>query len=163
MAVVLTDGRCFSVGDAAEPFSIQSISKLLTLMIAIGAIGDEVWCRVGKEPSGTAFNSLVQLEYESGIPRNPFVNAGALVVLDCVLKRMGDRTADAIRDYARVLSTHARARTSAVNWYVSAYDRRFQVDCRPKAWVFGAKRTSDILQTRLRKSKSHDTKSENAA
>jgi glutaminase len=104
MSVVLADGRAFSVGDAAEPFSIQSISKLFTLMIAMSAIGDEVWRRVGKEPSGTAFNSLVQLEYERGIPRNPFINAGALVILDCVLKRMGGRTADAIRDYARVLS-----------------------------------------------------------
>jgi glutaminase len=104
MAVVLTDGRSFSVGDAAEPFSIQSISKLFTLMLAISAFGDEVWRRVGKEPSGTAFNSLVQLEYERGIPRNPFINAGALVVLDCLLKRMGERTGEAIRDYARVLS-----------------------------------------------------------
>lgn len=104
MAVALTDGRDFSAGDAAEPFSIQSISKLFTLMLAMSAIGDEVWRRVGKEPSGTAFNSLVQLEYERGIPRNPFVNAGALVMLDCVLQRVGDRTSDAIRDYARVLS-----------------------------------------------------------
>ena len=104
MAVVLTDGREFSVGDAAEGFSIQSISKLFTLMLAMSAIGDEVWRRVGKEPSGTAFNSLVQLEYERGIPRNPFVNAGALVMLDCVLQRVGNKAADAIRDYARVLS-----------------------------------------------------------
>lgn len=104
MAVALTDGREFSIGDAAEAFSIQSISKLFTLMLAMSAIGDEVWRRVGKEPSGTAFNSLVQLEYERGIPRNPFVNAGALVILDCVLQRVGERTADAIRDYARVLS-----------------------------------------------------------
>ena len=79
IAVALTDGREFSVGDASEAFSIQSISKLFTLMLAMSAIGDEVWRRVGKEPSGTAFNSLVQLEYEGGIPRNPFVNAGALV------------------------------------------------------------------------------------
>ena len=104
IAVALTDGREFQAGDAAEGFSIQSISKLFTLMLAMSAIGDEVWRRVGKEPSGTAFNSLVQLEYERGIPRNPFVNAGALVILDCVLQRMGARTADAIRDYARVLA-----------------------------------------------------------
>jgi glutaminase len=104
MAVALTDGREFSVGDAAEAFSIQSISKLFTLMLAMSAIGDEVWRRVGKEPSGTAFNSLVQLEYEGGIPRNPFVNAGALVILDCVLQRVRNRTSEVIRDYARVLS-----------------------------------------------------------
>lgn len=104
MAVVLTDGREFAIGDAEEAFSIQSISKVFTLMLAMSAIGDEVWRRVGKEPSGTAFNSLVQLEYESGVPRNPFINAGALVMLDCVLQRMRDGTADVIRDYARVLS-----------------------------------------------------------
>lgn len=104
MAVVLPDGRHFEVGDATEKFSIQSISKLFTLMLAISTVGNEVWRRVGKEPSGTPFNSLVQLEYERGIPRNPFVNPGALVVLDCLLQSLGDRTADAIRDYARVLS-----------------------------------------------------------
>src|SRR6185312_7843731 len=104
IAVALTDGREYSAGDAAEHFSIQSISKLFTLMLAMSAIGDEVWRRDGKDPSGTPFNSLVQLEYERGIPRNPFVNAGALVMLDCVLQRVGDRTSDAIRDYARVLS-----------------------------------------------------------
>lgn len=104
MAVALVDGREFSTGDAGEKFSIQSISKLFTLMLAMSAVGDEIWRRVGKEPSGTPFNSLVQLEYEHGIPRNPFVNAGALVVLDCVRQRVGDRTAEAIRDYARVLS-----------------------------------------------------------
>lgn len=104
MAVALTDGREFSVGDTTEALSIQSISKLFTLLLTISAIGDEVWRRVGKEPSDTAFNSLVQLEYEGGIPRNPFVNAGALLMLDCVLQRMGDRTADVLRDYACVLS-----------------------------------------------------------
>jgi glutaminase len=114
MAVATVDGREFSVGDADEKFSIQSISKLFTLMLAMSAIGDEVWRRVGKEPSGAPFNSLVQLEYEKGIPRNPFVNAGALVVLDCVLRRMGEKAGrkgtgrdgaeNAMRDYARVLS-----------------------------------------------------------
>ena len=62
MTVVLTDGREFSIGDATERFSIQSISKMFTLMLAMSAVGDEVWRRVGKEPSGTPFNSLVQLE-----------------------------------------------------------------------------------------------------
>src|SRR5687768_10086190 len=71
IAVAMADGREYAAGDAAEGFSIQSISKLFTLMLAMSAIGDEVWRRVGKEPSGTAFNSLVQLEYERGIPRNP--------------------------------------------------------------------------------------------
>jgi glutaminase len=104
MAVSMVDGREFTVGDVDEKFSIQSISKLLTLMLAMSIRGDEVWRRVGKEPSGTPFNSLVQLEYEKGLPRNPFINAGALVVLDCVMARTGKETTQVILDYARVLS-----------------------------------------------------------
>lgn len=104
MAVRFLDGRQCAVGDADDPFSIQSISKLFTLMLAMNTVGDEIWRRVGKEPSGTAFNSLVQLEYEQGIPRNPFVNAGALVVLDAVMERAGKDTTQLILDYARILS-----------------------------------------------------------
>jgi len=103
MALLTTDGIEASTGDAAEPFSIQSISKLFSLMLGMRLMGDEIWTRVGKEPSGTPFNSLVQLEYENGFPRNPFINAGALVVLDCVMARCRDVKAT-IRDYARVLS-----------------------------------------------------------
>src|SRR3546814_19807688 len=75
----------FEVGDAGQPFSIQSISKVFTLTMALEAAGDDLWQRVGREPSGNAFNSLVQLERERGIPRNPFINAGAHVVADVVL------------------------------------------------------------------------------
>lgn len=82
MAVRLVDGREFTAGDAEEPFSIQSVSKVFTLTLALQAIGSDCWRRVGREPSGTPFNSLVQLEYEAGIPRNPFINAGAMVVMD---------------------------------------------------------------------------------
>lgn len=103
MALLLASGEMHCTGDAAEPFSIQSISKLFSLMLAMRMMGDEIWTRVGKEPSGTPFNSLVQLEYEEGVPRNPFINAGALVVLDCVMGRARDPKAT-IRDYARVLS-----------------------------------------------------------
>ncbi|MDE2297932.1 MAG: glutaminase, partial [Burkholderiales bacterium] len=46
--------------------------------------------RVGREPSGNPFNSLVQLEYEQGIPRNPFINAGALVITDLLISQYGD-------------------------------------------------------------------------
>jgi glutaminase len=103
MSITFVNGEQFSVGDAREPFSIQSISKIFTLMLAMSMVGDEVWTRVGKEPSGTAFNSLVQLEYESGVPRNPFINAGALVILDCVMSHTKDARRT-IRDYARVLA-----------------------------------------------------------
>ncbi len=85
MAVVTLDGAVAAAGDAAELFSIQSISKAFTLTLALTAVGEGLWRRVGKEPSGGAFNSLVQLEYEHGIPRNPFLNSGAHVLADIVL------------------------------------------------------------------------------
>ncbi len=87
MAIVTVDGQSFSVGDAATPFSIQSISKLFGLTLAFHLQGDSIWQRVGREPSGNPFNSLVQLEREQGKPRNPFINAGALVVTDMLVSR----------------------------------------------------------------------------
>jgi glutaminase len=82
MAVVTADGETVTGGDAQLPFSIQSISKVFALTLALGKVGDQLWDRVGREPSGNAFNSIVQLEAEQGIPRNPFINAGAIVVAD---------------------------------------------------------------------------------
>jgi len=82
MAIVDLAGNVYQAGDALVPFSIQSISKLFGLTLAFHLEGDSVWTRVGREPSGTPFNSLVQLEQERGKPRNPFINAGALVVTD---------------------------------------------------------------------------------
>lgn len=76
------DGEQFCAGDYQEPFSIQSIAKVLSLSMAFDLLKDKIWTRVGVEPSGTAFNSLVQLEVESGIPRNPLINAGAIVICD---------------------------------------------------------------------------------
>jgi glutaminase len=87
MAVALVDGTCVSTGSAGTQFSIQSISKLFTFVLALKLAGDEVWQRVGREPSGAAFNSMVQLETEKGIPRNPFINAGALVITDILTSR----------------------------------------------------------------------------
>lgn len=72
-------------GDAATPFSIQSVSKVFTLAIALGLRGDRLWERVGREPSGQAFDSVILLELERGRPRNPFINAGAIVTTDAVL------------------------------------------------------------------------------
>jgi glutaminase len=85
MALVTVDGDVFRLGDAEEPFSIQSVSKVFTLTLALGRVGEALWKRVGREPSGTPFNSIVQLEHEHGIPRNPFINAGAIVVADTLL------------------------------------------------------------------------------
>jgi len=85
VAVVLADGQTFSAGCADKLFSIQSISKVFTLTIALGKLGDGLWSRVGREPSGDPFNSIVQLEHESGKPRNPFINAGAIAIADAIM------------------------------------------------------------------------------
>ena len=85
MCINTIEGDLFSIKDADERFSIQSISKVFALAMSLSVMGEDLWSRVGKEPSGTAFNSLVQLEAENGIPRNPFMNAGALVVTDILL------------------------------------------------------------------------------
>ncbi|MQA66224.1 MAG: glutaminase [Alphaproteobacteria bacterium] len=86
MAVLTADGALATTGCAGEPFSIQSISKIFTLTLALRHVGEKLWKRVGREPSGSAFNSLVQLEYEHGIPRNPFINSGAHVVTDSLMQ-----------------------------------------------------------------------------
>ena len=90
MAVTTVGGEAFAVGRAQEPFSIQSVSKVFTLTLAMEMVGEELWRRIGREPSGSAFNSLVQLEYERGIPRNPLINPGAQVVADVILSNSAD-------------------------------------------------------------------------
>lgn len=79
------DKQNYSFGDSDEKFSIQSIAKVLSLTLALKILGEDLWNRLGVEPSGSAFNSLVQLEYERGIPRNPFINSGAIVVCDILV------------------------------------------------------------------------------
>ena len=85
ISVALPDGQIFSAGCAQQPFSIQSISKVFSLTLALGKVGDLVWSKVGREPSGDPFNSIVQLEHEQGKPRNPFINAGAIAIVDAIM------------------------------------------------------------------------------
>jgi glutaminase len=86
ISVALADGSVFNAGCAQTLFSIQSISKVFTLTLALGKLGERVWNRVGREPSGDPFNSIVQLEHEQGKPRNPFVNAGAIAIADAIIQ-----------------------------------------------------------------------------
>lgn len=90
VSITYLEGETSSYGDAQEKFSIQSIAKVLSLTMAFSILGKKLWKRVGVEPSGTAFNSLVQLEYEKGIPRNPFINSGALVIADILVSELED-------------------------------------------------------------------------
>ncbi len=113
MALVTRDGDVFEAGDARERFSIQSMSKVFTLTMAMEAVGDDLWQRVEREPSGDPFNSLIQLEYEKGIPRNPFMNAGALVTADVILSSIDDAE-DALLAFMRARSGNPQVGTSEV-------------------------------------------------
>ena len=95
IALRTCDGIEASAGDCHTAFSIQSMSKVFSLTMAMGILGDALWDRIGREPSGSPFNSLVQLETERGIPRNPFINAGAIAVADRLLSQ-GDARANTL-------------------------------------------------------------------
>ncbi len=107
MAIHTVDGERCMVGDAKEDFSIQSISKIFTLTMAMANGDESIWKRVGREPSGSKFNSLVQLEYEHGIPRNPFINAGAHVMTDIVYSNH-EQPKQAILDFVRKISANEK-------------------------------------------------------
>ncbi len=103
LAVCTNDGQLYTAGDAEMPFSIQSLSKVLLLSLALRRHGDALWRRVGLNPSGMPFNSLMQLETERGKPRNPFINAGAIVVADHLVGAFAT-PAKHLQDVARTLS-----------------------------------------------------------
>jgi glutaminase len=90
-------GEVYSIGDTDEKFSLQSISKAFTLAMVFATEGEKLWNRLGVEPSGNPFNSLAQLEYENGIPRNPFINAGALVITDILRSQTDSPVEDILR------------------------------------------------------------------
>ncbi|MDX1512407.1 MAG: glutaminase [Gammaproteobacteria bacterium] len=127
MAVQTIDGDLFHTGDALERFSIQSISKVYTLTLALTFVGESLWQRVGREPSGSAFNSLVQLEHERGIPRNPFINAGAIVVADIVRSKTRDPKQNLI-EFVR-----KRADNAAIEFDESVADSEAQTGFRNRA------------------------------
>jgi len=136
MAVCTVNGEVFTTGLAYNPFSMQSISKLFTLTMTMNRIDDALWKRVGRESSGNPFNSLVQLEYEHGIPRNPFVNAGALVVTDSIIIENHDPLKDLLKfvrscscnpgvEYDEVVAQSEKAtghRNAALAYFLKSYN-----------------------------------------
>lgn len=122
IVVVGNDGELAAAGDSEVPFSIQSISKVFTLTLALGKIGDKLWQRVGREPSGSSFNSIVQLEYEKGKPRNPFINAGAISVTDVILS--GHQPREALGEILRFMQFVADDDKIAIDDEVAASEQR---------------------------------------
>ncbi|MBV7255506.1 glutaminase [Pacificimonas sp. WHA3] len=139
VALATKDGATYCAGDAGEAFSIQSISKVFVLALALDRHGPRLWDRVGREPSGDPFNSIVQLEREKGIPRNPFINAGAIVTTDHLVD---DRSHDVaidelvalLRKMARDDAVHvdpevarseskAGARNRSLAYFMESFDR----------------------------------------
>jgi glutaminase len=122
LAVATVDGQAIVAGDAEAPFSIQSISKVFTLTLALGLVGDRLWTRVGREPSGNPFNSIVQLERERGIPRNPFINAGAIAVTDVILS--GHQPREALGEILRFLQFVAQDGSIVIDKAVAESEKR---------------------------------------
>ena len=126
------DGRVWGAGDCGEAFSIQSISKVFMLALALEKVGPKLWDRVGREPSGSAFNSIVQLESERGKPRNPLINPGAMAVTDQLI---GDRSADdAIADLLVLLRSQARDDSIGVDKEVAESEAATGARNRALAW-----------------------------
>ena len=122
LAVIDGDGRVIVGGDAEQPFSIQSISKVFTLTLALGMVGDNLWRRVGREPSGNPFNSIVQLERERGRPRNPFINAGAIAVTDVIVS--GHEPRESLGEILRFMQFLSGDATVTIDKAVAASEKR---------------------------------------
>src|ERR1700704_2467890 len=122
LVVIDAAGNVAAAGDSELPFSIQSISKVFTLTLALGLVGDKLWQRVGREPSGSPFNSIVQLEYERGIPRNPFIHAGAIAVTDLILS--GHQPREVLGEILRFMRFVADDPSIAIDEKVAASEQR---------------------------------------
>ena len=122
LVVVDHEGNVAAGGDSEMAFSIQSISKVFTLTLALGKVGERLWRHVGREPSGSPFNSIVQLERESGVPRNPFINAGAIAVTDVILS--GHRPREALGEIVRFMQFLADDPSITIDEAVAASEER---------------------------------------
>lgn len=136
IALVDLDGNVFGVGDYEVPFSIQSISKVHTLTMVFHVFKSKLWSRVNVEPSGNPFNSIAQLEFERGIPRNPFINAGALVITDALcskfehatqqvsdfINELVDKTCVSINPSVKTSEKKHGERNTALAYFLKAYN-----------------------------------------
>jgi glutaminase len=113
ISVALPNGEIYSGGCSDTLFSIQSISKVFTLTLALGKLGEHLWARVGREPSGDPFNSIVQLEHEHGKPRNPFINAGAIAVADAIMQ--GHEPKEALAEIIQFIRALANDESIAID------------------------------------------------
>lgn len=127
MCLSTVGGDAYEWGDVGERFSIQSVTKVFSLSMALSHMGEELWRRVGKEPSGSAFNSLIQLELDRGIPRNPFINAGAIVVADVLLSVLDNPEEDYLAFVREICGDHT-----------VDYDREVAASEREKGYVNAA-------------------------
>ena len=117
ITVALPNGEIYSAGCSSKLFSIQSISKVFTLTLALGKLGEHIWLRVGREPSGDPFNSIVQLEHEHGKPRNPFINAGAIATADAIMQC--DQSKETIAEIIEFLRLLANDDSIAIDYKVA--------------------------------------------
>lgn len=100
------DGQDYFAGDYDTKFTIQSISKIISLMIAIIDNGrDFVFSRIGVEPTADAFNSIINLETKnSNRPLNPMINSGAIATVSLIHGDMADETIDRILNFTRKIT-----------------------------------------------------------
>lgn len=127
ICLITTADKVFECGDTEERFSIQSVTKVFSLSMALSLMGENLWKRVGKEPSGSAFNSLIQLELDHGVPRNPFINAGAIVVADVLMSKLDNPEADYLEFIRRICGDNT-----------VDYDREVAASEREKGYVNAA-------------------------
>jgi glutaminase len=113
VCLTMLNDKQYGTGDCDVKFSIQSIAKVLSLSLAYKLLGEKIWKRVGVEPSGSTFNSLIQLEKNNGIPRNPFVNAGAMVICDLLISKLDNPKQDFL-EFARDVSDNPKLKFSSL-------------------------------------------------
>lgn len=104
--ITTLDNQEFYAGDYNSKFTIQSISKIISLMLAILDNGEEyVFSKVGMEPSGDPFNSIRKLETSSRKkPYNPMINAGAIAVASMIKGKNEQDKFTRLLDFAKLIT-----------------------------------------------------------